>query len=119
MNEEIKAPRNNRHNHLTRDIKQFGKCPSCDEYHYSVALRSLEQAQAEIERLKKQKEIMLETLDKIGHQATTCYCDVESGFFCGTCHKEEQARDALQRVEERELKEEETDDRDYDPNDGM
>jgi hypothetical protein len=22
-----------RHNHITRDIKQFGECPVCDQYH--------------------------------------------------------------------------------------
>jgi hypothetical protein len=27
------APRNNKHNHMTRDIKPLGKCPLCDEYH--------------------------------------------------------------------------------------
>jgi hypothetical protein len=78
MNEEKKAPRNNRHNHLTRDIKQFGKCPSCDEYHYSVALRSLEQAQAEIENLKKQNEIMREALVEAEKQNDDrCWFNVE------------------------------------------
>lgn len=22
-----------RHNHVTRDIKPYGRCPACDEYH--------------------------------------------------------------------------------------
>ena len=26
---------NNMHNHVTRDIKQLGQCPSCDDYHRS------------------------------------------------------------------------------------
>ena len=32
--------RNNRHNHLTRDIKPLGQCPSCDEYHNRHTIRA-------------------------------------------------------------------------------
>lgn len=35
--------RNNRHNHLTRDIKPLGQCPSCDEYHKIEEIKSLMQ----------------------------------------------------------------------------
>lgn len=29
------------HNHITRDIKPKGECPSCDEYHRNKLLRNL------------------------------------------------------------------------------
>jgi len=35
------APRNNRHNHMTRDIKLLGQCPSCDEYYNSHKIKEI------------------------------------------------------------------------------
>lgn len=31
---------NIKHNHITRDIKPLGECPSCDEHHYKNIIKT-------------------------------------------------------------------------------
>ena len=43
-----------KHNHITRDIKELGQCPACDEHHNKYYLKKgYENLQQENEQLKQ------------------------------------------------------------------
>ena len=47
-----------KHNYITRDIKDLGQCPACDEHHNKYYLKKgYENLQQENERLKKALEV--------------------------------------------------------------
>lgn len=51
-------------NHITREIRNLGECPGCDEYHNSIMRKAYES-------LKKQNEILVEALTRIDN-TTDC-----------------------------------------------
>lgn len=64
---EIKVDKDTRniadlqHNHFTRDVKEWGECPACDDYHKSELIRKYKSRIAQQEEIIKElKNILLD-----------------------------------------------------------
>lgn len=59
-----------KHNHITRDIKSLGECPSCDEHHYRNRIKTatpqeLLENEAVRELVELAEEMLLELPDRV------------------------------------------------------
>lgn len=55
---ETKARDIIRHNHITRDIKDLGKCPDCDQYHYNQLQKRVEELESALQGARAHAEVM-------------------------------------------------------------
>ena len=71
-----------KHNHITRDIKEFGECAACDDYHKSeLILKYKKQLTKALFIIEKQREII-----DMDTEAIELYADNENwdtGVKCG------------------------------------
>lgn len=98
---EIKVDKDTRniadlqHNHFTRDVKEWGECPACDDYHKSELIRKYKSRITQQEEIIKVLEILCRETIANWRMWDDEECDADEAL----CFLESKARSIMSTVE--------------------